>query len=366
MDIKSVVKDLHNTVLVKCITYNQSQYIEDALNGFSIQRTDFPFVCFVIDDASTDGEQDVIKNWLNRECDMDNAEFVELELANVIIVPHRQNSNCTFAVYLLKRNLWKEPEVKGALYKPWYEMVSYIALCEGDDYWTDPMKLQKQYDALEENPECTICYNRVHAISADNSNDEFMIPRMDCVFKEGKVSFKDLALEELKLDHWCFQTSSFFYRCSIGKEIFDFRKTYLPSFPYGDMPLQMLALSQGEGFFIGETMGCYRFLSGGWNSMMVKNPELNKKMTQKVIEGFNEFDKFTKYRYHKYIKAHNLRKEYNILCDAQSHSLRYLSITVPKFIYNVKSYCLHHFPEVYLFLKRVKAGMMKKNSNEGK
>ena len=78
-------------VLVRCFTFNQSQYIEDALNGFVMQKTDFPFVCLVMDDCSTDGEQDVIRAFLSRECDMTNAEYHDIELAEVVIVPHRTN-----------------------------------------------------------------------------------------------------------------------------------------------------------------------------------------------------------------------------------------------------------------------------------
>lgn len=64
-------------VLVSCFTYNQSKYIEDALNGFVMQQTTFPFVRLVMDDASTDGEQDIIKVWMERECDMSKAVTIE-------------------------------------------------------------------------------------------------------------------------------------------------------------------------------------------------------------------------------------------------------------------------------------------------
>ena len=99
-------------VLCYCITYNQAKYIEDTLNGFVLQETEFPFVCLVVDDCSTDGEQEVIKAWMERECDMTQVKYIEIELSNIIIVPHKTNSNCIFAFYLLKRNLWKEPELK--------------------------------------------------------------------------------------------------------------------------------------------------------------------------------------------------------------------------------------------------------------
>ena len=92
-------------VLVRCFTYNQSKYIEDTLNGFAMQQTDFPFICLVMDDASTDGEQDVIKAWMEGECDMDKAEIIDIPTSVVIIVQHKINPSCTLAFYLLKQNL---------------------------------------------------------------------------------------------------------------------------------------------------------------------------------------------------------------------------------------------------------------------
>lgn len=81
-------------VFVRCNTFNQSKYIEDALNGFAMQQTNFPFVCLVMDDCSTDGEQEVIMSWMERECDLEKAEYLEIELSNVILVPHKSNGNC--------------------------------------------------------------------------------------------------------------------------------------------------------------------------------------------------------------------------------------------------------------------------------
>ena len=64
-------------VVVLSITYNQSKYIEDTLNGFAMQRTDFPFLCCVFDDASTDGEQDVLKRWIDNHCNPEEVEIYD-------------------------------------------------------------------------------------------------------------------------------------------------------------------------------------------------------------------------------------------------------------------------------------------------
>lgn len=158
-------------VLVRCFTYNQSKYIEDALNGFAIQKTNFPFVCMIMDDCSTDGEQEVIKAWMELECDMEKAEFVEIELSNIILVPHKTNINCSFAFYLLKRNTWKERPLKIAMFASWRDHCEYEATCEGDDYWTYPHKLQKMYDVLEANPQYSTCHHDYKVRKGDTITD---------------------------------------------------------------------------------------------------------------------------------------------------------------------------------------------------
>lgn len=156
-------------VLVNCATFNHSKYIEEALNGFAIQQTNFPFVCYILDDASTDGEQDVIKAWMERECDMEKAETTDIPSSIVIIVPHKSNPTCNFAFYLLKKNLFKEREERLRHISPWREKCEYEALCEGDDYWTDPLKLQKQVDFLDLEPEYTAIATNARNISFDGN-----------------------------------------------------------------------------------------------------------------------------------------------------------------------------------------------------
>lgn len=153
------IPQLEYKVLVRCLTYNQSQYIKDALNGFVMQQTNFPFVCIVMDDASTDGEQEVIKAWMELECDMSRAEYIDIPISIVIVVPHKTNTSCTFAFYLLKENLYRTGK-KDYYLTPWREKCEYEALCEGDDYWIDPFKLQKQVDFLEKNLNYGLCYTK--------------------------------------------------------------------------------------------------------------------------------------------------------------------------------------------------------------
>lgn len=155
-------KKIQFMVCVRCMTFNQSSYIEDALNGFTMQETNFPFVCTILDDASTDGEQEVIKKYLQEHFDMENKSVVRNEETDDYVLTFAQNKlnkNCYFAVLYLKYNHYSNKEIKERKFTyiaEWHDNAKYIALCEGDDYWTHPQKLQMQVDFLESHPDYTM------------------------------------------------------------------------------------------------------------------------------------------------------------------------------------------------------------------
>ena len=145
---------------VHCSTYNQCAFITDALNGFVMQQTNFPFVCTIMDDASTDGEQEVIREYLNDCFDLQDhsvAYEIETEDCYTIFAQHKKNKNCFFAVIFLKENHYSKKKPKNAYITEW-SRTKYRALCEGDDYWIDPLKLQKQVDFLETHEDYSMCF----------------------------------------------------------------------------------------------------------------------------------------------------------------------------------------------------------------
>lgn len=150
-------------VAIRCMTFNHAPYILDAMNGFCMQKTSFPFVCAVIDDCSTDGEQEVISNYLHEHFDLEDqsvARYEETDDYKLIYARHKENHNCFFVVLYLKYNHYSiGKKLRKIIYiKEFEKNAKYIALCEGDDYWTDPLKLQKQVDYLENHPECGLIY----------------------------------------------------------------------------------------------------------------------------------------------------------------------------------------------------------------
>lgn len=154
--------EINYLVCTHCFTYNQAEYIRDCLDGFCIQQTSFPVVYIVMDDASIDDEQDIICDYFNEHFELKLPWYRNEETSDYVMMfaQHKNNPNCFFAIYLLKYNHFgkksKLPYIKG-----WDDGAKYIALCEGDDYWIAPDKLQKQVDYLEIHPDCTAVFSNI-------------------------------------------------------------------------------------------------------------------------------------------------------------------------------------------------------------
>lgn len=127
---------IQSLVTVWCITYNQVNYIKDTLEGFLMQQTHFKFTVVVHDDASTDGTSDIVRQYAK--------DYPEV-----------------FINHIEKENQWKRGGLPHIiqLMNSSYRQSKYIAFCEGDDYWTDPQKLQRQVDFLETNPHYSMCFH---------------------------------------------------------------------------------------------------------------------------------------------------------------------------------------------------------------
>ena len=123
-------------VIVWCLTYNQKDFIRDALDGFVMQKTSFPFEVVVHDDASTDGTTDIVVDYAQKFPD--------------IITPMVE-----------QENQWQKGGLKHIIdiMNDKHRRAQYIAFCEGDDYWTDPQKLQRQVDFLDSHPDYSMCFH---------------------------------------------------------------------------------------------------------------------------------------------------------------------------------------------------------------
>ena len=182
-------------VLVTCWTFNHHAYIESAMNGFVMQKTTFPYVCVILDDASTDGEPEVIKTYFQ-----ENFELLNTDETNDYVRVygrHKNNVNCYFLVVYLKYNHYSIKKSKTPYYQEYQDKAKYISLCEGDDYWIDAEKLQRQVIFLE--------VNGNYSLSAENGIVLHTKTGKVCIFSNHKLG--NITQEEL-LNHRIFPTAS--------------------------------------------------------------------------------------------------------------------------------------------------------------
>lgn len=282
-------------VSVICNAYNHGPYIRDALEGFVSQKTNFNYEVLIHDDASTDNTADIIREY----------EKKYPELIKPIYQIENQYSkgvNITKTFHL--------PRLKG----------KYVALCEGDDYWTDQEKLQKQYDAMEAHPELDICAHAVSKVQASNG-------RLICYIAPSDKETV-LSTEEVIAGGGGFvATNSLFYRRELLEEEPEFRK-YCPI----DYSLQIHGALRGGMLYLPDNMAVYRFLvPGSWTKRLANreyadaqrceinrmldmvDDETNKEYTEIIHRAKLESDFMYYQNADEYKKLHTgeLRKLYN-------------------------------------------------------
>ena len=138
-------------VSIICNAYNHENYIRDAIESFLMQKTDFAFEILIHDDASTDRTPEIVKEY-------------EKKYPEIIKAIYQKENKYSKGVDI--DITFQYPRVQG----------KYIAVCEGDDYWTDAYKLQKQYDALEKNPHIDMCAHAADVVNAETKK------KMDAIF----------------------------------------------------------------------------------------------------------------------------------------------------------------------------------------
>lgn len=207
-------------VVIYCSTYNHGMFVEDALKGFVMQQTSFPFCAIIVDDSSTDNAPEIICRYAE--------QYPE------IIKP-----------ILLGENHYQNKKNKTPYIEDWFNSAKYIAKCEGDDYWTDPLKLQKQVDFLEEHEEYVMCAH--NSIVKDESTGD-----MRCFsnwLKEDTYGYSDIISK-----NWFIPTQSMLFR----KDIYDTNKMDR-HFYNGDYYLQLcLTRDGGLVHYSNECMSVYR------------------------------------------------------------------------------------------------------------
>lgn len=237
-------------VSVRCFTYNHASFIEQAMDGFVMQKTSFPYVCIIVDDFSNDVEQGVIRNYINDHFDLKDESVIRKEENDnyeFIFARHKTNKNCFWAVYLLKYNHYSKHKSKMQYISEWTDNAKYYALCEGDDYWIDPQKLQNQYDYMESHPECTMTCHRAKMYSERNKR---FVGEQYCRKGDGVLNPVDI----INRTGLYIPTCSLMFRPEIKNNYPD----YCHNCNVGDYPLQITAAMKGTVYYFDKAMSVYR------------------------------------------------------------------------------------------------------------
>jgi len=278
---------VHNClVTVFCLAYNHEKYIRKTLEGFVKQKTTFKFKVLVHDDASTDNTQSIIREYMEKYPDIFEAILQE-------------DNKYQKGIDIEDEYIF--PKLEG----------KYIAVCEGDDYWTDPHKLQLQADYMEKHPDCSLCVHDTERIFEDGRSAGMTF---NTARKGKNYSFEDIALSEPAA---YFHFSSFMWRNDTMK-----RKN--PAFEMegiGDYPMALYFASIGYIHYIPRVMSSYRLNSvGSWSSVM--NSDNTKRITQhkNIITGFRSIDEFTKHKYSPVIKKAVAREKAKIMVMEKNYA----------------------------------------------
>ncbi len=250
-------------VTVYCLAYNHEKYIEQTIKGFISQNTNFSVKYIIHDDASTDGTANIIKKY-------------EKEYPNLIYGIYQSENKYSRGEKILANYI--VPHVEG----------DYIAICEGDDYWSDSLKLQRQIDFLDENRSCFMCVHKTKEIFEDGTGTGFYYPNE--LLETGILKQNDFLMLR-----YGFHTSSYVFR---KKEWIDYiinPPEFKVTYGVGDVPYLLYFGSLGDVGYIEREMSCYRRgVATSWTVQHAKETsESLAKHASQIYDMYVAFDNYT-------------------------------------------------------------------------
>ena len=243
-------------VSIHCPTYKHEQYIRDCLEGFLSQKTTFPFEVLIHDDASPDATPEIIKEYAEKYPDIIKPILRE---TNIHSVPGHRSIKITN----LERAQGK-----------------YVAVCDGDDFWCSPDKLQKQFELMENHPDYTLCGCGIYYL---NHLQKTYTPQ-GFPLEEWPLP-QDEACKRIFFNTHPFHTSTIFFRIDAFHAIQEFfqRDVHGQNAPMGDMQLFYHLATQGKLGYIRERMVTYRIRASSISSY--DNPEKARQFAQQAMEA---------------------------------------------------------------------------------
>ena len=257
-------------VTIQCLTYNHEPYIRETLDGFVMQKTSFRFEAIVHDDASKDKTADIIREY-------------EYNYPQIIKPIYQKENQYSKGISIFKEFI--VPRMRG----------KYIAVCEGDDYWIDLHKLQKQYNYMESHPECSFCFSNGFIEDQEDCSRKVFIPSSE---EEKRVYIPQSRQMKLKesLDYKFVPTASFFYPRKLLLQMPD---SYWKRYCAGDLKARLYFGSKGTIYYFDDKMCIYR--KNVPNSAMTKWKNGGRKKAYDVAISFldmiDDFNSETNYIY---------------------------------------------------------------------
>lgn len=247
MDIGSPV------VSIICPVYNHGKYIAQTLDGFVTQKTDFPFEIIVHDDASTDNTVVVLKEY-------------EIKYPGLFSNIYQKENQFSKSIHNGSKTTFAKARGK------------YLTLCEGDDFWNDSYKLQKQVDFLEKNPGYVGCF---HNVEERYENDDNKASFLYCDYPESRdLSFGDLSFSNT------IPTCSVVFRSKLFEKFPD----WFYQLKIGDWPLHLLNAQFGNYWYLPKIMAVHRIHTQSYWTLQgdQRNKQYLLEAYDIMIEGFSD------------------------------------------------------------------------------
>lgn len=257
-------------ITVVVMTYNHKNYIKQALDSILSQKVSVDFDILIHDDCSDDGTYQILLDYQNK-CP---------KKIRIIRQDSRKFLSDGFNMMIFN-------------YVVPYISSKYVAYCDGDDYWCDNLKLQKQYDFMESHPDYSMCFHCAYQLRPNNDMSSKWF-----VKDEGDIGLRDLINENAGIP---VATSSLFVKSDVFKDFSDWRKAYSVE----DLPLYMTAALAGKIHRLKDVMCVYRqFSIGSWSSQNKNNVERLISHQEDLIKGITLFNEQTNHKYHDLVTNH--------------------------------------------------------------
>ena len=253
-------------VSVIMITYGHEKYIQKAIEGVFLQKTNFPVELIIANDCSPDNTDELVKEIIKKSPSNIEVKYTKHEINKGM------NPNFT----------WAYQQAQG----------KYVAICDGDDYWTDENKLQKQIDILEQNSDYSISCHNIFLLNGDTLSSDSPYDKENT---QDTYTLEDLACRNIVPT-----LSSVFRNLKINRF-----PDWFSSSPLGDYPLMLWVAQMGKIKYFNDKMAVYRQNTGVWSGKKI-NYENSFMMFDGLIEHFKDnptVKKNLKDHKDKYIKA---------------------------------------------------------------